>query len=111
MAQVWEESLISCPASARIVALSATASNSDQLRGWLENIHGPTDVVESDFRPVPLRYEYADAACGVRPLFRAADVRSRVYRFQSDEVECVGFVSTRRLERCRFRYIYIWLAA
>ncbi|KAJ1454665.1 P-loop containing nucleoside triphosphate hydrolase protein [Pelagophyceae sp. CCMP2097] len=71
---VWEESLISCPKSARIVALSATASNTDEISGWLEAIHGPTDVVESDFRPVPLRYAYADAATGVKPLFRSADV-------------------------------------
>ena len=70
---VWEESLISCPRSARVVALSATVSNAKELRGWLQRIHGDTDTVESQFRPVPLRYEYCQDDV-LLPLFRSPDV-------------------------------------
>ena len=54
-------------------ALSATVSNAAALKGWFASVHGPTDVVETSFRPVPLRYEFA-AEGVVQPLFRAADV-------------------------------------
>ncbi|KAH8098051.1 hypothetical protein JL720_973 [Aureococcus anophagefferens] len=67
---VWEESVVGCPATARIVALSATVSNARSVAGWMASIHGPTDVVETDFRPVPLRYEFAEDGAVV-PLFRA----------------------------------------
>ncbi|KAH8075891.1 hypothetical protein JL720_10341 [Aureococcus anophagefferens] len=70
---VWEESVVGCPATARIVALSATVSNARSVAGWMASIHGPTDVVETDFRPVPLRYEFAGGG-EVVPLFRSADV-------------------------------------
>ena len=70
---VWEESVVGCPESARIVALSATVSNARSVAGWMASIHGPTDVVETDFRPVPLRYEFAGGGAVV-PLFRSADV-------------------------------------
>ena len=72
---VWEESVISSSVETKLVALSATVSNDEQLKGWMRKVHGPTEVVSSSFRPVPLKYEFA---CGVLrdvvPLFRAADV-------------------------------------
>jgi superfamily II RNA helicase len=72
---VWEESVIASSESTKLVALSATVSNDEQLKGWMRKVHGPTEVVSSSFRPVPLKYEFA---CGVLrdvvPLFRAADV-------------------------------------
>ena len=72
---VWEESVISSSVDTKLVALSATVSNDEQLKGWMRKVHGPTEVVSSSFRPVPLKYEFA---CGVLrdvvPLFRAADV-------------------------------------
>ncbi|MEO1558647.1 MAG: DEAD/DEAH box helicase, partial [Cyanobacteria bacterium J06632_19] len=49
---VWEESIIYCPESIQLVALSATVDNSDQLTDWLNQVHGPTDLIYSDFRPV-----------------------------------------------------------
>lgn len=69
---IWEECVISCPARTRLVALSATVSNADALRGWMSDIHNATDLVEADHRPVPLRYEYA-ASDRLRPLFRSVD--------------------------------------
>ncbi|MGI5844027.1 MAG: DEAD/DEAH box helicase [Candidatus Xenobium sp.] len=55
---VWEESVIYSPPPVQLVALSATVANAADLRDWFEAIHGPTDLVLSDFRPVPLRHHY-----------------------------------------------------
>ena len=65
---VWEECCILCPPQARLIALSATMSNAEQIAQWLTASHGPTELVASDFRPVPLRYSYADSL-GLEPLF------------------------------------------
>ena len=56
---VWEESVISSSENTKLVALSATVSNDEQLKGWMRRVHGPTEVVSSSFRPVPLKYEFA----------------------------------------------------
>ena len=66
---VWEESVISCPQSVRILALSATMGNVAEIKGWMQSIHGPTDLVQSFYRPVPLRYMFAMRQ-GLMPLFR-----------------------------------------
>lgn len=55
---VWEESIIYCPHDIQIVALSATVANAAELTRWIDQTHGPTALVESDFRPVPLRFYY-----------------------------------------------------
>ncbi|RCJ28042.1 DEAD/DEAH box helicase [Nostoc minutum NIES-26] len=62
---VWEESIIYCPREVQLVALSATVANSDQLTDWLNRVHGPTDLIYSDFRPVPLEFHY----CNPKGLF------------------------------------------
>ncbi len=64
---VWEESIIYCPESIQIVALSATVDNSDQLTDWLNQVHGPTDLIYSDFRPVPLDFHFGNTK-GLFPL-------------------------------------------
>jgi superfamily II RNA helicase len=55
---VWEESIIYAPADIQLVALSATVANARDLTDWIDQTHGPTDLVLSDFRPVPLRFYY-----------------------------------------------------
>lgn len=55
---VWEESIIYCPAEIQLVALSATVANAAELTAWIDQTHGPTKLVLSDFRPVPLRFYY-----------------------------------------------------
>ncbi len=51
---VWEEVIISLPASVRLVSLSATVSNAEEFGEWLGTVRGPTDVVVEERRPVPL---------------------------------------------------------
>lgn len=57
---VWEESIIYCPPSIQIVALSATVANSEDMAAWMRKVHGDTTLVVTDFRPVPLRFHYFD---------------------------------------------------
>lgn len=58
---VWEESIIYCPADIQLIALSATVANAQQLVDWMSWVHGPTQLIESDWRPVPLAYFFANA--------------------------------------------------
>lgn len=55
---VWEESIIYCPPEIQLVALSATVANSQQLTDWICQVHGPTQLIYSDFRPVPLQFHF-----------------------------------------------------
>ena len=64
---VWEESIIHCPTCIQFVALSATVANAGQLTDWINEVHGPTDLVFSDFRPVPLTFSFCSAK-GLHPL-------------------------------------------
>ncbi|HEY9648983.1 MAG TPA: DEAD/DEAH box helicase, partial [Chroococcidiopsis sp.] len=64
---VWEESIIYCPQTLQLVALSATIANSDQLTDWIGQVHGSTELIYSDFRPVPLEFSYCTAK-GLFPL-------------------------------------------
>ena len=59
---VWEESIIYCPTNIQIIALSATVANCDELTNWINTVHSKTKLVNSDFRPVPLRFFYFDSS-------------------------------------------------
>lgn len=62
---VWEESIIYCPTEIQLVALSATVANSEQLTDWIDRVHGPTELIYSDYRPVPLQFHF----CNPKGLF------------------------------------------
>jgi hypothetical protein len=65
---VWEESVIYSPPEVLIVALSATMRNVKDIRDWFASVHGPTDLITSDYRPVPLGFKYLDRK-GICELF------------------------------------------
>jgi len=64
---VWEESVIYCPPEIQLVGLSATVANGGQLTDWISEVHGPTRLIYSDFRPVPLNFHFA-VEKGIFPL-------------------------------------------
>ncbi|HIK13495.1 MAG TPA: DEAD/DEAH box helicase [Oscillatoriaceae cyanobacterium M33_DOE_052] len=66
---VWEESIIYCPPEIQVVALSATVANSQQLTDWICRVHGPTELIYSEYRPVPLQYHF----CSTKGLFALLD--------------------------------------
>jgi len=54
---VWEEALLFTPAEIRILALSATIPNVQELAAWIRQIHQrPIAVIEEAHRPVPLHF-------------------------------------------------------
>ena len=71
---VWEESIIYCPPEVQLVALSATVANADQLTEWLNLVHGATELIYSDFRPVPLHFYFGNTK-GVFPLLDETQTR------------------------------------
>lgn len=64
---VWEESIIYCPPHIQLIALSATIANADELTAWINWVHGPTQLIISTKRPVPLRFSFITAN-GFYPL-------------------------------------------
>jgi superfamily II RNA helicase len=77
---VWEEAVISSPTHTILVALSATMRNAAEICEWFHAVHGTTDLIVTNDRPVPLDFLFADAN-GVRPLLvpakRSGDDKSR----------------------------------
>lgn len=55
---VWEESIIYSPQNIQILALSATIANAKELTEWISQVHSETKLIETFFRPVPLRFFY-----------------------------------------------------
>lgn len=51
---VWEEVIIHLAPDVRLVALSATVSNADELADWIRTVRGPTALVVERTRPVRL---------------------------------------------------------
>lgn len=66
---VWEESIIYCPPQIQLVALSATIGNPQELTDWISKVRNShphsqeryeCELINSDFRPVPLRYYFCN---------------------------------------------------
>ncbi len=55
---VWEEVIIHVPAHLQLVCLSATVSNNQEFAAWVGERRGPTRLIATDHRPVPLESMY-----------------------------------------------------
>lgn len=75
---VWEESVINSPPHVLLVALSATMSNTADVRDWFGGVQGPTTLIQSHVRPVPLKFAYCDQE-GMTMLF-ANEEKNRTVR-------------------------------
>lgn len=60
----WEETIIYLPDHVQLVCLSATVSNPHELVEWMRSVHGPTSLVTTDWRPVPLRWHFSTRSPG-----------------------------------------------
>jgi superfamily II RNA helicase len=106
---VWEESVICSPREIQMVALSATIANAGQLAAWFRRAHGPTDLIVSDHRPVPLRYHYFEhgrlsallrkqGRHHERPQLRREQSRSvRAWEVQVDPEEVVALLAEQEM--------------
>ncbi len=55
---VWEEVIIHLPRRIRLICLSATVSNADELAAWIETVRGEIRLVVETERPVELTNLY-----------------------------------------------------
>jgi len=55
---VWEEAIICSPLHVRLVGLSATVSNAEDLANWISRVHRPISLVMHEERAVPLEHYY-----------------------------------------------------
>lgn len=79
---VWEEVLIYLPARVRLLLLSATISNGEEICSWLqENRRIKAEVVISEERPVPLRMLFLFPDGLIAPLSGKSGLTPRVKKF------------------------------
>jgi ATP-dependent RNA helicase HelY len=80
---VWEEVIIHCPQQVQMVCLSATVSNNQEFAAWVAERRGPTHLVATDHRPVPLESMYmikdkmGSQTLHLLPTFVTRDGRTR----------------------------------
>ncbi len=55
---VWEEVILNLPLHVKLVCLSATVSNAEEVCGWLDTVRGRTELVVETTRPVDLTNLY-----------------------------------------------------
>lgn len=81
---VWEEVLIYLPSRVRLLLLSATISNAEEVCAWLEEIRGcPNRVVRSEDRPVPLEMLFLFPDGLISPLGGKRGLSPRVKKYLS----------------------------
>jgi len=113
---VWEESIIYCPPDIQLLALSATVANSDQLTDWLTTVHGPTELIYSTFRPVPLQFNYCttkrlvpllnDSATAIHPQLKRHHRDSKKSGRRSRDRVSLPFVLSQLQQRDMLPAIY-----
>ena len=80
---VWEEILIYLPSRIRLLLLSATISNAEQIAEWLIALRGnPTSVVKWDKRPVPLFSLFLFPDGELEPLLERGRLSARIRKFE-----------------------------
>ena len=65
---VWEEVIVHLPAPVKLVCLSATVSNAEEVAAWIETVRGPTTAIIEEERPVRLEHRYLVAERGTERL-------------------------------------------
>jgi superfamily II RNA helicase len=72
---VWEETIIFCPGQARLLLLSASIGNPQDIADWLTSIRPtPCHLVQHHQRSVPLRAGYLHPNGKLTPLFRTVGI-------------------------------------
>jgi len=72
---VWEETLIFCPSQARLLLLSASIGNPQDIADWLTAIRPtPCTLIRHTKRSVPLRAGYLHPNGKLTPLFRTPGI-------------------------------------
>ena len=71
---VWEEVIIHLPRQVKLVCLSATVSNANEVADWISTVRGPTKYVVEEKRPVDMfRKDFALAQARCVRILRHGD--------------------------------------
>jgi superfamily II RNA helicase len=74
---VWEETIIFCPSQAKLLLLSASIGNPQDIADWLTSIRPTASrLVRHSKRTVPLRAGYLHPNGKLVPLFKTAAIPS-----------------------------------
>jgi ATP-dependent RNA helicase HelY len=92
---VWEEIIIEAPAHVRLIGLSATISNVEEVAAWMRGLRGDIGTVVRTERPVPLEM-WLSISNRLEPLF---DARGRVAR------RTLEMAQNETMHEARFRYM------
>ena len=85
---VWEEVIIHVPQHVRLICLSATVTNAQELADWIATVRGPTSAIVERSRPVALenRYFVADRTnhrLHLMPMFVGGGVNQAAVRLDA----------------------------
>lgn len=89
---VWEETIILCPSQARLLLLSASIGNPQDLAEWLQAIRPiPCHLIRHAKRSVPLRGLYLHPTGQLVPLFKNQDIlQGKGYIFHPETRQLFG---------------------
>ncbi len=89
---VWEETIILCPSQARLLLLSASIGNPQDLAEWLQAIRPiPCHLIRHAKRSVPLRGLYLHPTGQLVPLLRNQDIlQGKGYTFHPETRQLFG---------------------
>lgn len=72
---VWEETIIFAPTQSRLLLLSASIGNPDEVAAWISSIRSTScHLIHHRNRSVPLRAAYLDPSSRLAPFFRTRDI-------------------------------------
>ena len=72
---VWEETIIFAPSQSRLLLLSASIGNPDEVAAWISSIRSTScHLIHHRNRSVPLRAAYLDPSGKLAPFFRTRDI-------------------------------------
>jgi len=99
---VWEEVLIYLPSRVRLLLLSATISNAEEVCRWLKEIRGaPNQVVYSEQRPVSLEMIFLLPDGRIVPLGGRRGLNSKVKKYlDSQKTNRHGKINLGEVIRC-----------
>jgi ATP-dependent RNA helicase HelY len=92
---VWEEIIIETPPRVRLIGLSATISNVDEVAAWMGGLRGDIGVVVRTERPVPLQM-WLSIGNHLEPLFDAGGQVAR---------RTIDMAANDSMHEARFRYM------
>lgn len=100
---VWEESIIFMPPQMRLLGLSATIPNADELAAWMEEIKGhKVAVIRKYKRSVPLKHALFERTKGATHLDELVDYRSELLGKMDRTTGLARFKETRHIDLIRY---------